>query len=108
MEEEYINQVEEESEIDMMAMFAKLLKRWKFIILVTFIFSVIGVLMALRMKREYTVSVTLAPELQNRTSSTVSQLANLMGVGGINMNSSPDALNILLFPEISSFPPCFR
>ena len=105
MEEEYINQVEEESEIDLMAMFAKLLKRWKFIILVTFIFSVIGVLMALRMKREYTVSVTLAPELQNRTSSTVSQLANLMGVGGINMNSSPDALNISLFPEISSSTP---
>ncbi len=37
MEEEIINQYEEEDEIDIMAMLAKLLKKWKFIFLITFI-----------------------------------------------------------------------
>ncbi len=105
MEEEIINQYEEESEIDIMAMLAKLLRKWKFIFLVTFIFSVLGVVYALKMKREYTVTVTLAPELQNRSNSTVSAIASMMGMGGMSMNSTPDALNILLFPQISSSTP---
>ena len=53
MAEEIINQYEEEDEIDIMAMLAKLLKKWKLIFLVTFIFSVLGVFAALKMKREY-------------------------------------------------------
>ena len=105
MEEEIINQYEEEDEIDIMAMLAKLLKKWKFIFLVTFIFSVLGVFFALKMKREYTVTVTLAPEAQNRSNSTVSAIASMMGMGGMSMNSTPDALNILLFPQISSSTP---
>ena len=105
MEEEIINQYEEEDDIDIMAMLARLLKKWKFIFLITFIFSVIGVLAALKMKREYTVKITLAPELQNRSNSTVSAIASMMGMGGMSMNSTPDALNILLFPQISSSTP---
>ena len=105
MEEEIINQYEEEDEIDIMAMLAKLLKKWKFIFLITFIFSALGVFAALRMKREYTVNITLAPELQNRSNSTVSAIASMMGMGGMSMNSTPDALNILLFPQISSSTP---
>ena len=106
MSEDIINnQYEEEDEIDIMAMLAKLLKKWKFIFLVTFIFSVLGVFAALKMKKEYTVTVTLAPELQNRSNSTVSAIASMMGMGGMSMNSTPDALNILLFPEISSSTP---
>ena len=105
MSEEIINQYEEEDEIDIMAMLAKLLKKWKFIFLVTFIFSALGVFAALKMKREYTVNITLAPELQNRSNSTVSAIVSMMGMGGMSMNSTPDALNILLFPQISSSTP---
>ena len=96
---------EEEMSIDWMEIFRKLLKRWKFIILVTFIFSVLGVAYALVMTRTYTVEMTLAPELQNRTSSSMTMLASMIGGNSAMMNSTPDALNITLFPEISESTP---
>lgn len=106
MEENYreANLEEEEFSIDWMAILRKLLRRWKFILLVTLIFSVLGVLFALTMKRSYQVTVTLAPEMQNRASGTVTALASMLG-GGATLNSSPDALNITLFPQISSSTP---
>lgn len=106
MEENYreANLEEEEMTIDWMAILRKLLRRWKFIVLVTFIFSVLGVAYALVMQRTYQVTVTLAPELQNRTNGTVTALASMLG-GGMNLNSSPDALNITLFPQISESTP---
>lgn len=91
-------------EIDWKGILRKLFRRWKFIVLVTFIFSVLGVTYALMMKRTYQVTVTLAPEVQNRASGTASALASMLG-GGVSLNSSPDALNISLFPEISSSTP---
>ena len=105
--EETIREVpleEDEMTIDWMGILRKLLHHWKFIVLVTFIFSVLGVLSALTMKRSYAVTVTLAPEVQNRTSSSVSALASMLG-GGATLNSTSDALNITLFPEISASTP---
>ena len=96
---------EDEMAIDWMAILHKLLKRWKFIFLVTFIFSVLGVAYALVMKRTYTVSMTLAPELQNRSNSSLSAIASMLGGGSMMANSTPDALNITLFPEISASTP---
>lgn len=96
---------EDEMAIDWMAILHKLLKRWKFIFLVTFIFSVLGVAYALVMKRTYTVSMTLAPELQNRTNSSLSAIASMLGGASMMANSTPDALNITLFPEISASTP---
>ena len=106
MEENYrdVNVEDEGFTIDWMEILRKLLRRWKFIVLVTFIFSVLGVLAALTMQRKYQVTVTLAPEMQNRASGTVSALASMLG-GGATLNSSPDALNITLFPQISSSTP---
>lgn len=109
MEEEYIIEEDlledDEVTIDILGLFRKVLKRWKFILLVTLIFSALGVAYALKMKRTYTVTMTLAPELQNRSSSSLSTLASMLGAGGMALNSTPDALNITLFPEISSSTP---
>lgn len=106
MEENYREAYPEDEgmTIDWMEILRKLLRRWKFIVLVTFIFSVLGVVFALSMKRHYQVTVMLAPEMQNRTSGTVSALASMLG-GGATLNSSPDALNITLFPQISASTP---
>lgn len=106
MEENYreVYPEEEGMNIDWMAILRNLLRRWKFILLVTFIFSVLGVLAALTAHRKYQVTVTLAPEMQNRASGTMSALASMLG-GGATLNSSPDALNITLFPQISSSTP---
>ncbi len=97
-------QPEDEMSIDWMGILKKILKRWKFIFLVTFIFSVLGVTYALMMKRTYTVTMTLAPELQNRSGGSLSALASMLG-GNMNLNSTPDALNITMFPQISSSNP---
>lgn len=106
MEENYreVYPEEEGMNIDWMAILRNLLRRWKFILLVTFLFSVLGVLAALTAHRKYQVTVTLAPEMQNRASGTMSALASMLG-GGATLNSSPDALNITLFPQISSSTP---
>ena len=106
MEENYreVNPEDEGMTIDWMDILRRLLRRWKFIVLVTFIFSVLGVMAALMAHRKYQVTVTLAPELQNRASSSVSALASMLG-GGMTLNSSPDALNISLFPQISASTP---
>lgn len=107
MEEDYIieEELDDEVSIDLMGIFRKILKRWKFIFLVTFLFCVLGVVYAMTMKRTYSVTMTLAPELQNRSNSSLSTLASMLGAGGMTLNSSPDALNITLFPEISSSTP---
>ena len=90
--------------IDWMEIVRKLFRRWKFIFLVTFIFSVLGVVAALTAQRKYQVKVTLAPEMQSRTNGTLSAITSMLG-GGATLNSSPDALNISLFPEISASTP---
>ncbi len=106
MEENYreVYPEDEGMNIDWMAILRNLLRRWKFIVLVTFLFSVLGVVAALTAHRKYQVTVTLAPEMQNRASGTMSALASMLG-GGATLNSSPDALNITLFPQISSSTP---
>ena len=55
------------------------------------------------MPREYTVAVTLAPEAQGRgASGNLGGIASMLGVGGGGLSSAGDALNISLFPQISS------
>ena len=75
MEENKKNIEQEEIEdisIDWMSILKRILKSWKFIFLVTFIFSILGVGYSLVMKRSYLVSVTLAPERQNRSTGSLS------------------------------------
>ncbi|MBO7623196.1 MAG: hypothetical protein J6S64_04085 [Bacteroidales bacterium] len=102
---EYSSIEDEGLGIDFMAIFAKLLKRWKFILVVSCIFGVLGIISALTMQRKWNVSMTLAPEFQRTTSSSVATIASMMGMNMSNMNSSADALNITLFPEICSSTP---
>jgi len=60
--------------------------------------------MALKAQRKYQVTVTLAPEMQSRTSTTLTALTTMLN-GGARLSTSPDALNITLFPEISASTP---
>ena len=57
-----VYQESDELEIDWMGIFTKLLKHWKQIVLIGFIFGCLGIVSALMMKRQYTVQMTLAPE----------------------------------------------
>ncbi len=91
---------QEELEIDWMGILTKLLKHWKQIFLICFIFGVLGIVSALRMTRIYNVTMTLAPEIANRNSSSLSSITSMLGLGSAAMSPSTDAMNITLFPEI--------
>lgn len=101
----YQESYDDEFEIDWMGILTKLLKHWKQIILIGFIFGCLGVVSALLMKRTYNVTMTLAPELQSRSSSSLSSLTNMLGLGGATLGNTTDAMNITLFPEISHSTP---
>ncbi len=96
---------DDELEIDWMGILSKLLKHWKQIVLIGFIFGCLGIASALMMTRQYNVTMTLAPELQGRTNSSLSSITSMLGMGAATLSSSPDAMNISLFPEICQSTP---
>ena len=94
---------DDELEIDWMGILGKLLKHWKQIVLIGFVFGCLGVVSALMMTRQYNVTMTLAPESQGRTGN-ISSITSMLGLGG-TVASGPDAMNISLFPEICQSTP---
>ena len=100
-----IQESSDELEIDWMGIFTKLLKHWKQIFLISFIFGVLGIVSALTMTRKYNVSMTLAPELVNRSNSNLSSITSMLGLSNATLSPSTDAMNITLFPEICSSTP---
>ncbi|MBO4756431.1 MAG: hypothetical protein J5519_06710 [Bacteroidales bacterium] len=73
-----IQETSDELEIDWMGIFTKILKHWKQIFLISFIFGVLGIVSALTMTRKYNVTMTLAPEVANRTSSSLSSITSML------------------------------
>lgn len=107
---EYMNapqhQEEEEMEIDLMEYARKLWAARKLLFKVAGIAAVVGVVIALTTPKQYTVSVTLAPELGNsRRSSSLSSIASMLGVGGMSMGAESDALNVTLYPDVVASTP---
>lgn len=94
---------DDELEIDWTGILSNLLKHWKQIVLIGFLFGCLGVVSALLMTRQYRVTMTLAPESQGRTGN-ISSITSMLGLGG-NVSSGPDAVNISLFPEICQSTP---
>ena len=105
---EYMNvpqHQEEELEIDLMEYARKLWSARKLLLKVAGIAAVLGVVIALTTPKQYTVSVTLAPESGKSGGSGLSGIASMLGVGGFNMGSDADALNVSLYPDIVSSTP---
>lgn len=99
-------QEEEEMEIDLMEYARKLWAARKLLIKIGGIATILGVVIALTTPKEYTVNVTLAPELGNsRRSSSLSSIASMLGVGGMSMGAEADALNVTLYPDVVSSTP---
>jgi len=95
---------DDELEIDWMGILSKLLKHWKQIVLIGFIFGCLGIVSALMMTRQYNVTMTLAPESQGRSGGSISSITSMLGISG-GVSSGPDAMNISLFPEICQSTP---
>ena len=101
MQENNINnqpyQYEDEQEIDIMELISKLWKKRAMIIKWCIAGAVIGLVAGFSIPKTYTASVTLAPESQQKTSSSVSSIASMMGV---NLNNSVDAISVEMFPDV--------
>ncbi|MCQ2187624.1 MAG: Wzz/FepE/Etk N-terminal domain-containing protein [Bacteroidales bacterium] len=101
MEERYDEYYEEEeyNEIDIMALVRKLFSNWKKLLVWVGIAAVLGLIIGYSIPRTYTASAELAPEIVQKSSSSMSSLAALAGVNLNNMTVT-DAMYPDLYPEI--------
>ena len=97
-------QEEDEMEIDLMEYARKLWAARKLLLKVAGIAVIVGVVIALTTPKQYTASVTLAPESSKAGGGGLSGIASMLGVGG-NIGSDADALNIQLYPNIVASTP---
>lgn len=97
----------DEEPIDWAKYIKAAIQNWRKIAIVTFCFAVLSVVIALLQKRDYTVTVTLAPEVQGgaKSSGSLGSIASMFGVNLGSGSSSADALNITMFPEIAKSTP---
>ena len=98
-------QEEDEMEIDLMEYARKLWEARKLLLKVAGIAVIVGAVIALTTPKQYTASVTLAPESIKAGGSGLSGIASMLGVGGFSMGSDADALNITLYPDIVASTP---
>ena len=78
----------EEQEIDLLELIQRMWHNRKFIIRITLAFMLLGLLVALFSKKEYTASCDVVP--QTSSSSTSSQMSSLARLAGINIAQNQD------------------
>lgn len=88
---------EEEQGIDFMKLLRQLLKGWKTIAIATGVCMALGLVAAIAMKKQYTASTVIVPQLGGSSSS----LSSLASLAGIDMTkSSGSELSPLIYPQI--------
>lgn len=95
----------EEQEIDLLELAHKVWAERKLILKVCLVATAIGIMVAFSIPKEYSTSVTLAPETTEKTQG--GNMGALAAMAGINLNSSSgqDALSPELYPDIISSTP---
>ena len=105
IEQEKRTPTTEETSIDWMDLISKAWRGKKTIIVATGVFMVLGLISALTMTRRYTSQVTLVPELGKSSSSSLSSISSMLGLGGVSMGNSADAYNVTVYPEVVASTP---
>jgi capsular polysaccharide biosynthesis protein len=100
MEENYNNSFQEEEGLDILALVKSLWDGKKTIIICTCIFIALGLLAAITMKRTYTVSSTLVPQVNSRSNASLSSLASLAGFDLGTTAMAGSDLSPLIYPQI--------
>lgn len=101
----YNNHNDEELEIDLMDLLRKVIGIRKKIYKAAGIGLIIGVIVAISIPKQYTVEVTLSPEMGNNKGGGLSGLdASFLG-SGVSMGDGTDALNASLSADIVSSTP---
>lgn len=88
---QYNNQIEEQ-EIDLVELAQRMWLNKGFIIKVTSVFVVLGLLVALFSSKVFTASCDVVPQVSNKTSS--SQMRSLAAMAGINIGQTQDARSL--------------
>lgn len=88
---------EDEGEIDIVEIISKLWKKRSMIFKWCVAGAIVGLVIGFSIPKTYKSGVTLAPEMQQKTSSGVSSIASMMG---INLNNSVDAISVEMFPDV--------
>ena len=101
----YNNHNDEEIEIDLMDLFRKVIGIRKKIYKAAGIGLIIGVVVAISIPKQYTVEVTLSPEMGNDKAGGLSGLAASFLGSGVSMGDGTDALNASLSADIVSSTP---
>ena len=100
------NQTDEEIEIDLMDILRKIISIRKSIYKAAAIGLVIGIIVAISIPKQYTVKVTLSPEMgTSKGGNGLAGLAASFLGSGVTMNEGTDALNISLSADIVSSTP---
>ena len=99
------NHNDEEIEIDLIGILRKIIGIRKTIYKAAGIGLVIGIIVAISIPKQYTVGVTLSPEMGNTKGSGLSGLAASFWGSGVSMNEGTDALNASLSADIVSSTP---
>lgn len=98
MEDITPSQTSVEQEIDLIELFRKLWSKRKFIIKVTVVFAILGVLIALFSAKVYTAQCTIVPQTGGKTSG--GNLSGLAAMAGINIGGAESGE--LLSPKVYS------
>lgn len=98
------NMPQEEEGIDIMALVKGLWNGKLTIILWTCIFIVLGFVAAMTMKRTYTTNAVLVPQLNSKSSSSLSSLASLAGID-LGTSASGSDISPVLYPQIVNSTP---
>lgn len=101
----YNNHNDEELEIDLMDLLRKVIGIRKKIYKAAGIGLIIGVIVAISIPKQYTVEVTLSPEMGNNKGGGLSGLAASSLGSGVSMGDGTDALNASLSADIVSSTP---
>lgn len=96
---------DEEIEIDLTDLLRKIIGIRKKIYKAAGIGLIIGLIIAISIPKQYTVEVTLSPEMGNNKGSGLSGLAASFLGSGVTMGDGTDALNASLSPDIISSTP---
>ena len=106
---EYMNvpqyQDEDELEIDLMEYARKLWAARKLLLKVAGIAAIVGVVIAFSIPKQYTAQATLSPESGKGGGSSLSGMAAMLGIGGVNMGGDANALNISMTSDIVASTP---
>lgn len=97
----------EAGNIDFQELLAKLWIGKRFILKVTGIFIILGLISAFTMARKYTATVTLVPELgKSSSSSSLKNITSMLGLDGATSDgATADAYNITVYPEVVASSP---